>query len=66
MSTKTIPGNSQFQKPIFTFRMVMRIPGGQFLNEMDHLIFNPKCIQPPQILHGIGPPPPSREVPYFA
>ncbi|VDO40645.1 unnamed protein product, partial [Heligmosomoides polygyrus] len=41
MSTKTIHGNSQFQKPP-SLRWTWESPGGQFHNEIDHIIFNRK------------------------
>ncbi|VDO69723.1 unnamed protein product [Heligmosomoides polygyrus] len=41
MSTKTIHGNSQFQKPP-SLRWTWESPGGQLHNEMDHIIFNRK------------------------
>ena len=39
MSTKTIHGNSQFQKAE-SKRWTWESPGGQFHNEIDHIIFN--------------------------
>ncbi|VDO96059.1 unnamed protein product [Heligmosomoides polygyrus] len=39
MSTKTIHGNSQFQKPP-SLRWTWESPGGQFHNEIDHITFN--------------------------
>ncbi|VDP45636.1 unnamed protein product [Heligmosomoides polygyrus] len=39
MSTKTIHGNSQFQKPL-SLRWTWESPGGQFHNEIDRIIFN--------------------------
>ncbi|VDO65728.1 unnamed protein product [Heligmosomoides polygyrus] len=41
MSTKTIHGNSQFQKPP-SLRWTWESSGGQFHNEIDHIIFNRK------------------------
>ncbi|VDP04513.1 unnamed protein product [Heligmosomoides polygyrus] len=41
MTTKTIHGNSQFQKPS-SLRWTWESPGGQFHNEIDHIIFNHK------------------------
>ncbi|VDP13183.1 unnamed protein product [Heligmosomoides polygyrus] len=41
MSTKIIHGNSQFQKPP-SLRWTWESPGGQFHNEIDHIIFNRK------------------------
>nr|CDJ95418.1 Endonuclease exonuclease phosphatase domain containing protein [Haemonchus contortus] len=41
MSTYTIHGNSQFQKPSH-LRWTWESPGGQFHNEIDHIIFNRK------------------------
>ncbi|VDO68124.1 unnamed protein product [Heligmosomoides polygyrus] len=41
MSTKTIHGNSQFQKPP-SLRWTWEPTGGQFHNEIDHIIFNSK------------------------
>ncbi|VDP17060.1 unnamed protein product [Heligmosomoides polygyrus] len=41
MSTKTIPGNSQFQNPP-ALRWTWESQGGQFHNEVDHIIFNRK------------------------
>ncbi|VDO85435.1 unnamed protein product [Heligmosomoides polygyrus] len=41
MSTKTIHGNSQFQKPP-SLRWTWESRGGQFHNEIDHIIFNRK------------------------
>uniref|UniRef100_A0A8L8JX68 Reverse transcriptase domain-containing protein n=1 Tax=Heligmosomoides polygyrus TaxID=6339 RepID=A0A8L8JX68_HELPZ len=41
MSTQTIHGNSQFQKPP-ALRCTWESPGGQFHNEIDHIIFNHK------------------------
>nr|CDJ97432.1 Endonuclease exonuclease phosphatase domain containing protein [Haemonchus contortus] len=39
MSTLTIHGNSQFRKPSH-LRWTCESPGGQFRNEIDHIIFN--------------------------
>ncbi|XGW08040.1 hypothetical protein V3C99_010845, partial [Haemonchus contortus] len=39
MTTHTIHGNSQFQKPSH-LRWTWESPGGQFHNEIDHIIFN--------------------------
>ncbi|VDO50985.1 unnamed protein product [Haemonchus placei] len=39
MSTRTIHSNSQFQKPSHLQR-TWGSPGGQFHNEIDHIIFN--------------------------
>ncbi|VDO75186.1 unnamed protein product [Heligmosomoides polygyrus] len=39
--TKTIHGNSQFKKPS-SLRWTWESPGGQFHNEIDHIIFNRK------------------------
>ncbi|XGW21886.1 hypothetical protein V3C99_004668, partial [Haemonchus contortus] len=39
MSTHTIHGNSQFQKPSH-LRCTWESPGGQFPNEIHHIIFN--------------------------
>ena len=39
MSTHTIHGNSQFQKP-YSLRWTWESPGGQFHNEIDHIICN--------------------------
>ncbi|VDO23027.1 unnamed protein product [Heligmosomoides polygyrus] len=41
MLTKTIHGNSQFQKPP-SLRWTWKSPCGQFHNEVDHIIFNRK------------------------
>ncbi|XGW34777.1 hypothetical protein V3C99_018637, partial [Haemonchus contortus] len=41
MSTHTIHGNSQFQKPSHS-RWTWESPGGQFHNEIDHIIVNRK------------------------
>ncbi|VDO19010.1 unnamed protein product [Heligmosomoides polygyrus] len=41
MSTKTIHGSSQFQKPP-SLRWIWKSPGGQFHNEIDHIMFNRK------------------------
>uniref|UniRef100_W6NEZ1 Uncharacterized protein LOC762541 n=1 Tax=Haemonchus contortus TaxID=6289 RepID=W6NEZ1_HAECO len=41
MSTHTIHGNSQFQKPSHS-RWTCESPGGQFHNEIDHIIVNRK------------------------
>uniref|UniRef100_A0A7I4XT25 Endo/exonuclease/phosphatase domain-containing protein n=1 Tax=Haemonchus contortus TaxID=6289 RepID=A0A7I4XT25_HAECO len=41
MSTRTIHGNSQFQKPSHS-RCTWESPGGQFHNEVDHAIVNRK------------------------
>uniref|UniRef100_A0A7I4YN21 CACTA en-spm transposon protein n=1 Tax=Haemonchus contortus TaxID=6289 RepID=A0A7I4YN21_HAECO len=41
MSTHTIHGNSQFQKPS-NLRWTWSQPGGQFHDEIDHIIFNRK------------------------
>uniref|UniRef100_A0A7I4XVX9 Endo/exonuclease/phosphatase domain-containing protein n=1 Tax=Haemonchus contortus TaxID=6289 RepID=A0A7I4XVX9_HAECO len=41
MTTHTIHGNSQFQKPSH-LRWTWESPGGQFHNEIDHIIFNRK------------------------
>ncbi|VDP13586.1 unnamed protein product [Heligmosomoides polygyrus] len=41
MSTETIHGNSQFQKPP-SLRWTWESSGGQFHNEIDHIIFNRK------------------------
>ncbi|VDP25066.1 unnamed protein product [Heligmosomoides polygyrus] len=38
MWTKTIHGNSQFQKPP-SLRWTWEFPGGQFYSEVDHIIF---------------------------
>ncbi|KAK6740639.1 hypothetical protein RB195_008854 [Necator americanus] len=39
MTTKTIHGNSQFQKP-FSLRWTWESPGGGYRNEIDHIIVN--------------------------
>ncbi|VDO92497.1 unnamed protein product [Heligmosomoides polygyrus] len=69
MSTNTIHGNSQFQKPP-SLRWTWESPGGREIPQRDQ----PHHLQPqvlpdrrfrcPQVLHGIGPPPPSRKVPF--
>ncbi|VDO91666.1 unnamed protein product [Heligmosomoides polygyrus] len=41
MSTNPIHGNSQFQKPR-SLRWTWKSPGGQFHNEIDHIIFKRK------------------------
>ncbi|VDO67880.1 unnamed protein product [Heligmosomoides polygyrus] len=41
ISTKTIHGNSQFQRP-FSLRWTWESPDGQFHNKVDHIIFNRK------------------------
>ncbi|RCN46712.1 hypothetical protein ANCCAN_07250 [Ancylostoma caninum] len=39
MTTKTIHGNSQFQKPT-SLRWTWESPGGEYQNEIDHIIVN--------------------------
>ncbi|ETN86889.1 hypothetical protein NECAME_16062 [Necator americanus] len=39
MTTKTIHGNSQFQKPS-SLRWMWESPGGGYRNEIDHIIVN--------------------------
>ncbi|EYC40224.1 hypothetical protein Y032_0624g786 [Ancylostoma ceylanicum] len=39
MTTRTIHGNSQFQKPT-SLRWTWESPGGEYHNEIDHIIVN--------------------------
>ncbi|XGW33804.1 hypothetical protein V3C99_017899 [Haemonchus contortus] len=61
MTTHTIHGNSKFQKPSL-LRWTWESPGGQFHNEIDHMIFNRRfCLTDvavktkSQDLHQLGP-----------
>ncbi|KAK6760750.1 hypothetical protein RB195_021991 [Necator americanus] len=47
MTTKTIHGNSQFQKPS-SLRWTWESPGGGYRNEIDHIIVNRRPSPPPR------------------
>ncbi|VDO66060.1 unnamed protein product [Heligmosomoides polygyrus] len=52
MSTNTIHGNSQFEKPP-SLRWTWESPGSQFHNEIDHIIFNRKyCLTDVSVVLG--------------
>ncbi|KAL6739282.1 hypothetical protein Aduo_012753 [Ancylostoma duodenale] len=67
MTTKTIHGNSQFQKPT-SLRWTWESPDGEYHNEIDHIIVNRRfCLTDvgrccTEVLHRTRPSPPSCKI----